>query len=107
VWNSRSNRSVGAAERPDVPAAKRSEVTGVCLAVPAKVIRIDGSRARVDAAGNVREADLTLLPDVKVGEYVLLHAGFAIGRYDEETALATLRDLEQIARLAAEDGIGP
>jgi hydrogenase expression/formation protein HypC len=78
----------------------------VCLAIPAKVIEIDGTRARVEMAGNVREADLTLLPDVNVGEYVLLHAGFAIGRYDEETALATLRDLEEIARLARSDSDG-
>ena len=77
----------------------------MCLAIPAKVIEIDGTRARVDFAGNVRAADLTLLPDVGVGEYVLLHAGFAIGKYDEETALATLRDLEEIACLAAEDGV--
>lgn len=78
----------------------------MCLAIPAKVIEVEGSRARVDMAGNVCDADLTLLSDVRVGEYVLLHAGFAIGRYDEETALATLRDLEEIARLAAEDGTG-
>ncbi len=75
----------------------------MCLAIPAKVIDIDGTTARVDMAGNVREADLTLLPDARVGEYVLLHAGFAIGRYDEETALATLRDFEDVARLAAEE----
>lgn len=79
----------------------------MCLAIPAKVIEIDGTRARVDMAGNVREADLTLIPDVRVGEYVLLHAGFAIGRYDEEAALATLRDLEEMARLAAGGGIEP
>lgn len=78
----------------------------MCLAIPVKVIEVDGSKARVDVAGNVREADLALVPDVMVGDYVLLHAGFAIGRYDEETALATLRDLEEIARLTAEDGIG-
>ncbi len=77
----------------------------MCLAIPAKVIEVEGTRARVEMAGNVREADLTLLPEVKVGEYVLLHAGFAIGRYDEETALATLRDLEQMARAMKEDGI--
>ena len=76
----------------------------MCLAVPAKVIEVEGSIARVDVAGNVREADLTLLPDVTVGEYVLLHAGFAIGKYDEETALATLRDLEEMARVMEEDG---
>ena len=78
----------------------------MCLAVPSKVIQIDGKIARVEVAGNVRECDLTLMSDVKMGDYVLLHAGFAIGIYDEETALATLRDLEEIARHAKEEGIG-
>ena len=78
----------------------------MCLAVPAKVLEVDGARARVDMAGNVRDADLSLLARVEVGDYVLLHAGFAIGIYDEETALETLRDLEDIARLAAEEGAG-
>ena len=75
----------------------------MCLAVPARVIEIDGNVARVDMGGNVREADLTFLPDAALGEYVLVHAGFAIGRYDEETALQTLRDLEEIARHGAEE----
>ena len=79
----------------------------MCLAVPAKIVEIDGTRARIDMAGNVREADLTLLPDAKLGEYVLVHAGFAIGRYDEETAQQVLRDFEEIGRHAAEEGIGP
>jgi hydrogenase expression/formation protein HypC len=69
----------------------------MCLAVPAKIREIDGTLARVDLAGNVQEADLTLLPEAKIGDYVLLHAGFAIAVYDEETALQTLRDLELLA----------
>ena len=79
----------------------------MCLAVPAKVVDINGATARVEMAGNVREADLTLLPDVRVGDYVLVHAGFAIGSYDEETALATLRDLEEIARASGDEGEAP
>jgi len=79
----------------------------MCLAVPAKVMEIDGTTARVDMAGNVREADLTLLPEVRVGDYVLVHAGFAIGAYDEETALATLRDLEEITRASGDEGDAP
>ncbi len=74
----------------------------MCLAVPSKVIEINDDIARVQMAGNVRECYLTLLTDVKVGDYILLHAGFAIGKYDEETALATLQDLEDIARRAEE-----
>ena len=44
---------------------------------------------------------------VELGEYLLVHAGFAIGRIDREAALETLRDLEEIARFAAEEGIEP
>lgn len=73
----------------------------MCLAIPAKVMRIEGAKARVDMAGNTREVDLTLLPDICLGEFVLVHAGFVIGKYDEETALQTLRDLEEAARLCA------
>ena len=70
----------------------------MCLAVPARVIEIDGSRARVEMGGNVREADLTLMSGVELGEYLLVHAGFAIGRIDSEAARETLRDLEEIAQ---------
>ena len=68
----------------------------MCLAVPAKILEIHGDTAVVDIGGNRRQADLTLLPAALVGEYVLMHAGFAIGKYDEETALAVLQELENI-----------
>jgi len=63
----------------------------VCLAVPAKVVEIGESRAMVELGGIVREASLVLVPETKVGDYVLLHAGFAIQRLDEEEAKETLR----------------
>jgi hydrogenase expression/formation protein HypC len=78
----------------------------VCLAIPARVTQIEGNKARVDMAGNTRKVDLTLLPDVAVGEFVLVHAGFAIGTYDEETAEQALRDLEEAARLLSESEQG-
>ena len=68
----------------------------MCLAVPAKIVEIDGTRARIDMAGNVREADLTLLPDAKLGEYVLVHAGFAIGKVAPEEAKDTFKALEEL-----------
>ncbi len=58
----------------------------MCLAIPAKVIKIDGKKAEVDFGGNTREVSIVLTPQVKVGDYVLLHAGFAIQVIDEKEA---------------------
>jgi len=63
----------------------------MCLAIPARVTEIEGNRAKVQVGGNLRDADLTVLDDVKVGDYVMVHAGFAIAKYDEQDALETLR----------------
>jgi len=71
----------------------------MCLAVPAKVIEINDLSARVDVEGNVREANLALLEDVKVGDYVMLHAGFGISKYDPEEAKKTLRLLREMLSL--------
>lgn len=69
----------------------------MCLAVPVKVTRIEDSKAWVEMGGLTREVSLMLLPDTKVGEYVLLHAGFAIQRLDEQEAAETLRLFAEIA----------
>lgn len=78
----------------------------MCLAVPSKVIEINDRVARVDVDGVIREASLMLLEDVKIGEYVIVHAGFAINRVDEAAALKTLEDMRALlaARDASEDG---
>lgn len=68
----------------------------MCLAVPGKIIEINGSTARVDIEGVVREANTSLLPGVKVGDYVIVHAGFALEKYDEEDAKETLRLLKEV-----------
>lgn len=62
----------------------------MCLAVPVQIVDIEGSRATVDFAGNRRSASLTLVPEAKVGDYVLLHAGFAITVLAEADARETL-----------------
>ncbi|WP_300458705.1 HypC/HybG/HupF family hydrogenase formation chaperone [Desulfobacula sp.] len=68
----------------------------MCLAVPSKIIEINSTVARVDVDGVVRETSILLLDDVKIGEYVIVHAGFAINKVDEVAALQTLEDMRRI-----------
>jgi hydrogenase expression/formation protein HypC len=81
----------------------------MCLAVPGKILTIDDAaglrQARVQFGGITRIASLELVPEAQVGDYVLVHVGFAISRIDEKEAMQTLADLETMARLA--DELGP
>lgn len=61
----------------------------MCLAIPARIVELDEDRATVDAMGNRFAAKTTLLPEAKLGDVVLVHAGFAIARVDEEEAKET------------------
>jgi len=67
----------------------------MCLAIPAKIESIDGDRAVADIRGLKRRIALSLVPDARVGDYVLLHAGFAIQKIDQAEAEETYRLLEQ------------
>ncbi len=69
----------------------------MCLAIPARVIQIEEGLGLVELGGVVREASFMLLPDVQVGDYVLLHAGYALQRVDEAEAEETLRLLAEMA----------
>jgi hydrogenase expression/formation protein HypC len=69
----------------------------MCLAVPLKVTRINNLIATVDLYGAVIEVSLMLMPEeVKIGEYVLVHAGFAIQKVDEEAAKEALHLIQEI-----------
>ena len=72
----------------------------MCLAVPSKIIEINDTVAKVDVDGVIRETSIMLIDDAKIGDYVIVHAGFAISKIDEEAALQTLEDMRTI--LAAE-----
>jgi hydrogenase expression/formation protein HypC len=61
----------------------------MCLAVPARIIELEADRAVVDAMGNRWKIRTTLTPEVKMGDIVLIHAGFAIAKVDEEDAKET------------------
>lgn len=69
----------------------------MCLAVPGKITRIDGAMGEVELAGVKRSVSLLLVPDAKVGDYVLVHVGFAIQVVDEDEARQTLSLLEEMA----------
>jgi len=69
----------------------------MCLAIPARVIQIEEGLGLVELGGVVREASFMLLPDAQVGDYVLLHAGYALQKMDEAEAEETLRLLAEMA----------
>ncbi len=70
----------------------------MCLAVPALVVAIDGDlMATVEVAGVSRKVALDLVPETKVGDYVIVHVGFAIQRLDEVEARETLSLLDELA----------
>lgn len=70
----------------------------MCLAIPAKIIKIGNQKAVADFGGIKKEIALDLLPDAKKGDFVLVHAGFAINKVDEKEAQETLRLLYEISK---------
>jgi hydrogenase expression/formation protein HypC len=69
----------------------------MCLAIPALIKSIKGQQAEVDIEGVRREVSLQLTPEAKVGDYVLLHTGYAIGIIDPAEAEETLKLLRQMS----------
>lgn len=70
----------------------------MCLAIPSEIVEIREKMATIEVAGVRREVSLLLLPEeVTVGEFVLVHAGFAIHKIDKEAAEETLKLFEEIA----------
>lgn len=76
----------------------------MCLAVPGKILSIAGEdlarTARVSFGGIVKEVSLAYVPEARVGDYAIVHVGFAISLLDEEEALRTLEYLQQMGELA-------
>lgn len=82
----------------------------MCLAVPGRVISIEERdmtpMAEVDFGGVKKDVCLQYIPDIRIGEYVMVHVGFAIQRMDEESALETLANFEKLGILEEEFGDG-
>ncbi len=71
----------------------------MCLAIPAKIVRIEDNMGTIDMEGIQREVSLLLLEDSKLGDYVIVHAGFAIHKIDEEEAMESIKLLREMASL--------
>ena len=71
----------------------------MCLAIPSKIVKIENNMATIDVDGVKREASLLLLEDATIGDYVIVHAGFAINKIDEVAAMETLDLLREAAAL--------
>ncbi len=73
------------------------------MAIPALIKAIDGKEAEAEIGGVSRRISLWLTPEAKVGDYVLLHTGYAINILDQEEAQETLRLLQEVAEAAGEE----
>ncbi len=84
----------------------------MCLAIPGQVLSISGDdplmrAGRVDFGGVAKEINFAFVPEVRVGDYVLVHVGFALSIIDEAEAERVFSDLRELSVLAAEDDIRP
>lgn len=75
----------------------------MCLAIPSKIIEINDNMAVIDVAGVQRETSLLLVENPQIGDWVIVHAGFAIQIIDDATAQESLRYLREAAQLLVEN----
>ena len=75
----------------------------MCVAIPAEVITVEGNKGTVDFGGLLQEINLELVEDVKPGDYVLIHVGFAIEKLSKEDALETLAIFKELEALEQEN----
>jgi len=68
----------------------------MCLAIPMRVIEVKGEEALVEIGGVKKKVIINLVEDVKTGDYLIVHAGFAIQKLDEKEALETLKLLKEM-----------
>jgi hydrogenase expression/formation protein HypC len=77
----------------------------MCLALPMRITAVEGPLATIASPGLEQRASLMLVPEAQVGDYVLVHAGFAISVLDEAEANETLELLREIIDFGAADGV--
>jgi hydrogenase expression/formation protein HypC len=81
----------------------------MCLAVPGKIMTIEGAdplnrQGKIDFGGVYKESSLAYVPEAQIGDYVIVHAGFAISIVDEDEALETLKMLQEMGGISEELG---
>jgi len=72
----------------------------MCLGIPVKIESLEGEEAKVNLSGNILRISTSLLDDPKVGDYVLVHAGFALQKIDEDEAKKTLDLLKELGMVS-------
>ncbi len=77
----------------------------MCLSIPGEVLEVKDDMARVSVGGTIYEASLQLVEDVKPGDYILLHTGFAIQKLDHEEAMKTLELFREWAEFNKSEGL--
>ena len=68
----------------------------MCLAIPMKIKKIEGEFAKVESGGLIRQVNIQMLPKAKEGDYVIVHAGFALQKIDDREAKKTLDIINEI-----------
>lgn len=76
----------------------------MCLAVPARIVEINGEMAKIEVGGVLRVVSLMLVPDLQPGDYVITHAGFALHKVEEEDAQASIALLRELVEKVSEQG---
>ncbi len=74
----------------------------MCLAIPSKIVKIKDNMGIIDVEGVQKEVSLLLIEDPRIGDYVIVHAGFAIQKIDEAEANESLKILREMAYLGRE-----
>jgi hydrogenase expression/formation protein HypC len=74
----------------------------MCLGIPGKVVKIEDKKSLVEVMGVTREISIELLKDVNIGDYVMIHAGCAISKIDEQEALTTIELFDELRELVHE-----
>lgn len=72
----------------------------MCLAVPGRLVKVDGKEGTADIMGVRRKVNLHLIDEAKEGDWIIIHVGFAIQKIGKEEALETLRLLEELTKSA-------
>ena len=70
----------------------------MCLGIPAKIISINGNKAKVDVGGTEYTAGLHLVENIDIGDYIILHSGYAIEKINEQDAKSSLSLIQEIKR---------